>query len=360
MDKTIEKNAKTVERLKNHIGRYPKSEINDIFKFLFQSSFGCEHLISNRSAAAEYILREYEGSLSVENNLADELDGDYSRVHLSCLNDGISIDTFAKIFCLSAKKEEKGYEDLRVKLAVTEEMIKRGDLAYDHDDFIKKLSEWRERGFPALHHSDRFRDEYRPAYRVIANKYVEYIDVLSKIDAMLSEKDSVTVAIEGGSASGKSTLANILSEVYDCNVFHMDDFFLRPEQRTKARLDEVGGNVDRERFAKEVLVSLVKGETVCYRPFDCSTQTIGEAISTVPKKLTIVEGVYSTHPEFNRYYDLAIFLDVDHEIQRKRILKRNSPQLAKRFFEEWIPLENKYFLATDIKNRSDLIHMIRK
>ena len=32
----------------------------------------------------------------------------------------------------------------------------------------------------------------------------------------------------------------------------MDDFFLRPEQRTEERLKEVGGNVDRERFLEEV------------------------------------------------------------------------------------------------------------
>ena len=34
----------------------------------------------------------------------------------------------------------------------------------------------------------------------------------------------------------------------------MDDFFLRPEQRRPERFAEPGGNVDRERFAAEVLV----------------------------------------------------------------------------------------------------------
>ena len=41
------------------------------------------------------------------------------------------------------------------------------------------------------------------------------------------------VAIEGGSASGKTTLASVLENKYKCTVFHMDDFFLRPEQRNK-------------------------------------------------------------------------------------------------------------------------------
>ena len=54
----------------------------------------------------------------------------------------------------------------------------------------------------------------------------------------------------------------------------MDDFFLRPEQRTPERYAEPGGNVDRERFLAEVLIPLRAGETVQYRRFDCSTFTV--------------------------------------------------------------------------------------
>ena len=118
---------------------------------------------------------------------------------------------------------------------------------------------------------------------------------------------------------------------------------------------EVGGNLDRERFYDEIIVPLTKNETVTYRPFDCGSQTLDDPITVPPKKLTIVEGVYSTHPAFSRYYDLAVFLDIDPEYQKKRILARNSPRFAERFFNEWIPLENRYFEGTDIKKRSDLI-----
>lgn len=53
-------------------------------------------------------------------------------------------------------------------------------------------------------------------------------------------------------AAGKSTLALLLSEQPDATIFHMDDFYLQGRQRTYERLNEVGGNVDYERFAKEV------------------------------------------------------------------------------------------------------------
>ena len=190
-------------------------------------------------------------------------------------------------------------------------------------------------------------------------KNIENVQELFSIIDNLSVKDSMIVAIEGGSASGKTTLSKILQDKYSCNVFHMDDFFLRPEQRTTERFAEIGGNVDRERFQREVLEPLINNKTVRYRRFDCSTQTLSDIITVQPKKLTVIEGVYSMHPSFGRYYDFSVFMDIDCDYQKERILIRNSPQKAIRFFEEWIPLENKYFSGTDIKNRVDAIFTVK-
>ena len=186
----------------------------------------------------------------------------------------------------------------------------------------------------------------------------EFEILYKKIDSML-EKGNVTLAIDGGSASGKSTLGDLLSMHYDCNVFHMDDFFLRPEQRTAERYDEAGGNVDRERFFEEVLMPLSKGENVSYRKFDCSKMEILPPVTFTPKRLNVVEGAYSMHPYFLEYYNLSVFLDVGANLQKERILKRNSPEFAKRFFEEWIPMEHRYFQVFDIKNKCDLIIEIK-
>ena len=168
------------------------------------------------------------------------------------------------------------------------------------------------------------------------------IKAKSQIDSLLMEKDFVIVAIDGKCASGKTTLAAKLAEIYDCNVFHMDDFFLRPEQRTRSRFAEVGSNVDYERFNTEVLTPLKAGQTFSYRPFDCSTFTLADPVCVASKKLNIIEGTYSHHPYFGDPYDLKILLTVDEETQRQRILQRPA-FLHKKFFEEWIPMENRYF-----------------
>ncbi len=89
------------------------------------------------------------------------------------------------------------------------------------------------------------------------------------IQATLTQKGRVFVAIDGQCGSGKSTLAAALAERWDATLVHMDDFFLRPEQHTPARLAEPGGNVDRERFYTEALAPLQAGRDASYRPFDC-------------------------------------------------------------------------------------------
>ncbi len=166
--------------------------------------------------------------------------------------------------------------------------------------------------------------------------------VKKQIDELLAEKDFVLIAVDGKCTSGKTTLAAKLAEIYDCNVFHMDDFFLRPEQRTPARFAEVGGNVDYERFNEEVLIPLETGQPFSYRPFDCNAFTLANPVCIAPKRLNIVEGTYSHHPYFGDPYDLKILLTVDEETQRQRILERPA-FLHKQFFEEWIPMENLYF-----------------
>ncbi len=178
--------------------------------------------------------------------------------------------------------------------------------------------------------------------------------LLARIDRLMAERERVLVAIDGGSASGKTTLGALLQSIYACPVFHMDDFFLRPEQRTPERYSEPGGNVDRERFLSEVLLPLREGKAVDYRRFDCKTFTIASPRRIEPGRLNIIEGAYAMHPDLAPYYDLTVFLVVSAEKQRERILKRNTPAQAELFFDRWIPFEQRYFAALNVPERCDL------
>ena len=178
--------------------------------------------------------------------------------------------------------------------------------------------------------------------------------ILQEIKRVLARKGRIIVAIEGGSATGKSTMADALVRELQANVFHMDDFFLQPHQRTRERFQTPGGNVDWERFLAEVLIPADAGRDVTFRPFDCSTMSLGAEVTVAARPVTIVEGVYSMHPALAKYMDYSVFLYADDDVRRERILNRNGARMLRRFMEEWIPLENAYFEATCAEERCTL------
>lgn len=184
-------------------------------------------------------------------------------------------------------------------------------------------------------------------------------ELAAYIRKLEQKKVQVHVALDGRCASGKTTLAELLRRRLSCELVHMDDFFLRQEQRTKERLSIPGGNVDAERFLEEVMKPLLAGENVSYRPYDCHTDTLKEPVLLRQAKSVIVEGAYSCRPDLWEFYDLHVFLTVAPEIQKKRIAVRNGEEAAKRFAECWIPLEEHYIQAYDIRERCDLCYELQ-
>ena len=169
------------------------------------------------------------------------------------------------------------------------------------------------------------------------------------------DKDRVIIAVDGRCASGKSTFAAGLAEELDANLFHMDDFFLQPYQRTKERYSTPGENADHERFLEEVLLPLEKGQPFQYAPFDCTRMCISEEkIEVFPKKYNIIEGSYSFHKDLADHYDLKIFLTADRDVQLARIRRRN-PDKVDAFIEKWIPLEEMYFSSLNVMEKADVI-----
>ena len=165
----------------------------------------------------------------------------------------------------------------------------------------------------------------------------------------------VLLAIDGRCGSGKTTLAGMIAQRYRAEVIHMDDFFLQKDQRTPERLAEPGGNVDRERFRREVILPILEGKDQFeYQRYDCSRQEFGETVRIAKSPLIVIEGAYSCHPYFGDICDIRIFMDVSPAEQQERILIRNGPQMLPRFMNEWIPLEELYFKTYRIKEKCSI------
>jgi len=188
------------------------------------------------------------------------------------------------------------------------------------------------------------------------NYSISSTSILNKIYSLVERNRNkrVIIAIDGRCGAGKTTLAQYLKEQTGATVFHMDDFFLRPEQRTVARLSTPGENVDHERFLSEVLVPLRQGVVeLPYQRFDCKTQSLQDVVVIRPGNLCIVEGSYSCHPSLVNIYDYRIFMTVSPDEQMERIIRRNGAEGAKMFESRWIPLEEKYFSVCTVEGQCD-------
>jgi len=178
--------------------------------------------------------------------------------------------------------------------------------------------------------------------------------IAESAEKLLENNRYISIAIDGRCASGKTTLAAQLEQLLDCNIIHIDDFFLRPEQRTAERLAIPGENIDHERFLAEVLLPVCQGNDILYSPYDCSTQKLGEKVFIPHKRITVIEGSYSCHPVLIDKYSLRVFLTVAKDIQMQRITQRNGSCTAEIFRNKWIPLEEKYFSAYSVREKCEL------
>lgn len=335
------------EILLEHRDRYPGMDIQDEVKLLYQREFGGGHMIADEAESLARIKAEYqelvENGWQAVRDDREDIGGGLYRVSLHMLSKGLSPETLNRMFVKTA--QEVGGEQARFAESLREWLSSQRESVPEerYREAAKYLAAYEGQGCPMVSHSSRYRSSYHPAYRIVAERYVKVLDICCDIDRKIGSEAPVLVAIDGCSASGKTTAADTLAGLYDTNLFHMDDFFLRPEQRVRERYREPGGNVDYERFGAEVLAPLLAGQSFHYRTFDCSRMDFGDLVKVSPKQLSIIEGAYSRHPYFGDIYDLEYWFFISPDEQKRRILERNGAVMLERFVKEWIPLEHVYF-----------------
>lgn len=342
---------------------YPKMQIQDMVKLIYQNEFAGGHLITNEIDSLKRLQEEYRSlkecppdrSIPVD-TVFEDIGNGLCKFHLSALGStGINLTTLNRFFISTANSISGSIQRFEKKLEVFKQCCKDKTLPYSLAELEAYLEVYKSHSYPQVRHSENYRVNYSPAYRIVKVEYKDFFEIFRKVDSLLKSQDTVYLAIDGNSCAGKSTLASLLSDVYDCNVFHMDHFFLRPELKTEERLKEVGGNVDYVRFKQEVITGLQSGHEFRYQIYDCAKKALTEYVSILPKKLNIIEGVYSMHPSLIDSYDLKIFLRVEEREQSIRILKRNGAFMHERFLCEWIPMENRYFKEMKIQKQCDLV-----
>lgn len=330
----------------------------DYAKLIYQSAFAGGHLIADAQSAVDRLKSEMDALPDGDFPLTEPIGNGLARLYLAPARAmGLRSETVAGLFIESAASFspdpalfEQGMDEL-------DRLVAEGAVRTDPSEISALRTRCREQGYPPFSHSGVYRAAYAPAYRIVSEPLIGWLDLLAAIDCVLAQKGRCLMAIDGNSGSGKSTLARLLASVYGAQLFHMDDFFLPFERKTPGRLAEPGGNVDYERFQAEIGDHL-SDDVLTYRPYVCHEGALGNPVCAEKKSVQLIEGVYSLHPALSIDYDLRVFLGVNPALQSERILKRNGASLHARFISEWIPMENRYFDAFRIPSACDIVYCL--
>lgn len=331
-----------------HRARYPLMEPRDYAKLAYQSHFGPEHMLADEQSVLRRIREEWEQVDELaQPHLPEDIGGGLCRFYLNGdIEKDIGAQMLVKLFFLTAKNCVSTPDGLEDKLSVLEKLPVPGMKAW--------LEDYRGKGCPAVSHSDAYRAAYAPHYRLIKKEYAAAFPALIKIAELLKRKEQVVVAIDGRCGCGKSSLGALMEQVFSCNVFHMDDFYLPPNRRADNWLEIPGGNMDLCRFRHEVLAPVFGGRPVDYRPYDCGAGTFAAAAEVPPTPLTVIEGSYSHHPELEGEYDLKLFVTCDKQEQLRRLREREGDYFPT-FERLWMPLEEQYIRLCAIEDSGAMV-----
>lgn len=340
--------------LAEHARRHPCMAPRDAVKLIYQNEFGPGHLIRDEQEVLRYLLAERSAvTVDTAEPALESIGNGLVRVPLAAWNEEeYPSETLIRDFIRSAALHQGNMERFMTKLDALRELCRQGMFSFSHETLEEYLVLYIAQGCPAVSHSAEYKDTYLPAYRVVRQDCLSLPPerVILKELSRRKADGPIILAIDGRCASGKTTLAARLQKELGCGVVHMDDFFLRPEQRTQERYATPGGNVDHERFLQEVLLPLSRGENAVYRPFDCSSMSFGEPTELKCGAVTVIEGSYSCHPDLFPYYHISVFLSLPPQEQMRRIILRDGEDYSKVFQEKWIPLEERYFAQRDLQS----------
>ena len=334
------------ECLAQQLQLHPAMGFQDIIKLCYQAAYGAEHLLADADKAKEYLYEEYKNVQAENLPIYEEISEEHVRINIAAWKyRELPIDVLFKMFLLSAKQNGSGDKKINEYLAWSCSLLKSPGLEY-------YIENYKRNGIFPVHHSQKYRELEKPAYRVVEKKYTRLIPVLEAV--LKTDKIPCVIAIDGRAASGKTSLAYALAEILNAGIIHMDDFFLPRELRTEKRLAEAGGNIDYERFKKEILPKISEKNGFTYNVFSCSKMSIDGQKTVENCDYRIVEGVYSLHPAFGDYADICAFSDVDSITQLERIKKRDGEYFANLFSSKWIPMEENYFSKFNIKEKCSI------
>jgi len=167
------------ELLLTEIVRHPHSQVEDIYKFIHQASFGSEHAVKDTVAVRKWMENEIA---NLDSSNHDELinhlssNGKLVRVNLRpFLKKGYDPNLLLYAFIKTANNYKGSAENFKSYWKAAAELADAKKFTFTAEKMNSFFEEQSKKGFPAVHHSEEYEAKYKPAYRVVNLKYLPFL-----------------------------------------------------------------------------------------------------------------------------------------------------------------------------------------
>ena len=138
----------------------------DIAKICYQAAMGAEHLLSDTAAAKRYFDAEMAATEAEDGELFECLSDSICRVNFGAWKArGLPSDALFDAFVATASVKRGGKELLVRYLDEAEACISCA--SFTLEEWQSFLIGYKAAGMPAVHHSARYRECEKPAYRIV-------------------------------------------------------------------------------------------------------------------------------------------------------------------------------------------------
>jgi len=160
------------ELISRHLLRYPRMQMDDIYKLLHQAALGPGHAVKDGADARTRLEAE---AATLGNGPQEPVqdvispDGKLARIHLRpFLAEGGRLDDLCEAFVDTANTYPASLDKLAKFCGCLGDLAAAGSLPFPKADVVSWFDRIAAEGYPAVHHSAGFAENYRPAYRVVS------------------------------------------------------------------------------------------------------------------------------------------------------------------------------------------------
>ena len=163
--------------LQLHLSWYPRMELGDVYKLLYQGAMGPEHMVATQQEFARRLEAEFAIlTPSLEQRLLEPVRADQALFRLNLRpfkSRPEHSETLISLLLQTSKLVSGSKAELVETWTVFTQLCKHGEMDAFQAEAVQQFSQWlKHEDYPTVHHSEAYRSNYIPAYRLIAAQFL--------------------------------------------------------------------------------------------------------------------------------------------------------------------------------------------